>query len=158
MLLVQATGVPGASWARGMLDATSIVMLMPTLSRYMTRKPWTIARTATLTEAHMLMREHRIRHLPVVEGDQVVGMVTMRDLHLIETLPGVTPDEVQVEDAMSPDVFVASERDELAGVVDRMSESRLGSAVVMGQGGLVGIFTSADALRALSDILRREAA
>ncbi len=144
--------------ARGMLDATPIIMLMPTLSRYMTPKPWTIARTATLTEAHKLMREHRIRHLPVVEGDQVVGIVTMRDLHLIETLPGVTPDEVQVEDAMSPEVFVASERDELAGVVERMTESRLGSAVVMGPGGLVGIFTAVDALRALSDILRREAA
>jgi acetoin utilization protein AcuB len=135
-----------------------IVMLMPTLSRYMTRKPWTIARTATLTEAHLLMREHRIRHLPVMDGENVVGMVTMRDLHLIETLPGVSPDEVQVEDAMSPDVFVASERDELASVVERMSEARLGSAIVMGPGGLVGIFTAVDALRALADILRREAA
>jgi acetoin utilization protein AcuB len=141
-----------------MLDANSIVMLMPTLSRYMTRKPWTIARMATLTEAHKLMREHRIRHLPGMDGEQVVGVLTMRDLHLIETLPGVSPDEVQVEDAMSPDVFVASEHDELAGVVDRMSESRLGSAVVMGHGGLVGIFTAVDALHALADILRREAA
>jgi CBS domain-containing protein len=35
-------------------------MLMPTLSRYMTRRPWTIAPTATLAEAHRLMREHGI--------------------------------------------------------------------------------------------------
>jgi len=141
-----------------MVDAPLHLMLMPTLSRYMTRKPWTIARTATMTEAHRLMREHAIRHLPVMDGGHVVGIITMRDLHLIETLPGVSPDEVAVEDAMSPDVYIARENDELAEVVDRMAESKLGSAVVMGQSGLVGIFTAVDALRALADILRREAA
>ncbi len=133
-------------------------MLMPTLSRYMTRKPRTIGRTATMAEAHRLMREHGIRHLPVMEDGRVVGIVTMRDLHLLETLPGVVPDEVEVEDAMSTDVFVASERDELADVVERMAEAKLGSAVVVGPGGLLGIFTAVDAMRALADILRREAA
>lgn len=131
---------------------------MPMLSRYMTRKPWTIARTATMADAHRLMREHQIRHLPVVDGRRVVGIVTLRDLHLLETLPGVSPDEVAIEDAMSPDVFIASEQDELADVVDRMAEARIGSAVIMGSSGLVGIFTAVDALRALASILRREAA
>lgn len=141
-----------------MLDAVPTLMLMPTLSRYMTRKPWTIERTATMAEAHHLMREHGIRHLPVMDGDRVAGIVSMRDLHLLETLPGVSPEEVAVEDAMSPEVYVASEHDELADVVDRMAESRLGSAVVVGPGGLAGIFTVVDALRALGEILRREAA
>lgn len=141
-----------------MLDAISSRMLMPSLSRYMTRKPWTIARTATMAEAHRLMREHGVRHLPVVEGTKVVGLVSLRDLHLLETLPGVSPGEVEVEDAMSPDVFVASETDDLADIVERMADARLGSAVVVGHGGLVGIFTAVDALRALADILRREAA
>jgi acetoin utilization protein AcuB len=134
----------------------STVMLMPTLARYMTRKPWTIDRTAKMTEAHRLMREHQIRHLPVVDGDRVVGIVSMRDLHLLETLPGVSPDEVDVEDAMSTELFVASESDELADIVERMVEARVGSAVVMDPQGLVGIFTSVDAMRALADILRRE--
>ena len=153
-----------------MLDAASHVMLMPTLARYMTRKPWTIGRTAKMAEAHRLMREHLIRHLPVVEGDRVVGIVSMRDLHLLETLPGVSPEEVDVEDAMSTELFVAAEDDDLADIVERMVEARVGSAVVMRPSGgpsegpntgpneLVGIFTSVDAMRALADILRREAA
>jgi acetoin utilization protein AcuB len=132
-------------------------MLMPTLARYMTRKPWTIAPTATMAEAHRLMRAHAIRHLPVVADRRVVGVVSMRDLHLLETLPGVSPDEVQVEDAMSPDVFVASQNDDLADVVERMAEAKLGSAVIMDGGDLAGIFTSIDAMRALVEILRREA-
>jgi acetoin utilization protein AcuB len=133
-------------------------MLMPSLTRYMTRKPWTIAPTATMAEAHRLMREHTIRHLPVVEGDRIVGIVSMHDLHLLETLPGVKPEEVEVEDAMSTEVYTASEHDDLADVVDRMAEARMGSAVVVGPDGLVGIFTAIDALHALADILRREAA
>lgn len=131
---------------------------MPTLARYMTRKPWTIAPTATMAEAHRLMRTHEIRHLPVLDGARVVGIISMRDLHLLETLPGVKPEEVEVEDAMSTEVFVAQEQDDLANVVDRMADSRIGSVVVMGPSGLSGIFTAVDALRALADILRREAA
>jgi CBS domain-containing protein len=73
-------------------------------------------------------------------------------------LPGVSPDEVTVEDAMSPEVYVATEHDELPDVVEQMVAARIGSAVVLGGGGLVGIFTAVDALRALAEILRREAA
>jgi len=130
---------------------------MPTLTRYMSRKPWTIARTATMAEAHRLMREHAIRHLPVVDGDRIVGIISMRDLHLLETLPGVRPEEVEVEDAMTTEVVTASEHDALADVADRMADARIGSAVIVGPAGLVGIFTSGDAMRALADILRREA-
>lgn len=133
-------------------------MLMPTLSRYMTRNPVIIARTASMAEAHRLMREHRIRHLPVMDGARVVGVVSMRDLHLLETLPGIVPEEVPVEDAMSPEVFVASESAEIVDILDRMAEGRLGSVVVSEQGRVTGIFTTVDALRALAQILRREAA
>lgn len=134
-------------------------MLMPMLARYMTRNPQTIARSATMAEAHHVMRQHQIRHLPVVDGARVVGIVSMHDLHLLETLPGVSPDEVAVEDAMSSDVYIASARDELPDVVDRMASAKIGSAVVLdADGGLVGIFTTIDALHALAEILRREAA
>jgi acetoin utilization protein AcuB len=134
-------------------------MLMPMLARYMTRHPQTITRTATMADAHRVMRAHQIRHLPVMDGARVVGLVSVHDLHLLETLPGVSPDEVDVEDAMSTDVYFVSERDELPDVVDRMADAKIGSAVVLdADGGLLGIFTTIDALRALADILRREAA
>ena len=157
MIEEEATRVPARASARARSMQPRCVMLMPTLSRYMTPWPRTIARNATMAEAYRLMRRHGIRHLPVMDGDRVVGLVSLRDLHLLETLPGVEPEEVPVEDAMSPDVFVASESDELPDVLDRMAEGKLGSAVVVGRGGLIGIFTAVDAMRALSDILRRQA-
>lgn len=128
---------------------------MPPISRYMTRQPWTIARGATLTAAHQLMRRHAIRHLPVMDAGKLVGIVSERDLHLIETLPDADPDEVTVDDAMTETVYVAAPTDEVSEVVDRMAAGKLGSAVVMEGPRVEGIFTSIDALQVLSHVLRR---
>lgn len=130
-------------------------MLMPPISRYMTRQPWTIERGATLTAAHELMRSHAIRHLPVMDAGKLVGIVSERDLHLMETLPDVDPDEVTVEDAMTETVYVARPSDEVAEVVDRMAARKLGSVVVVQDRRVEGIFTSIDALIVLSSVLRR---
>lgn len=133
-------------------------MLMPTLSRYMTPKPLTISPRAPLIEAHRLMREHSIRHLPVVDEGRVVGLVSMHDLHLLETFPGVDLLETTVEDAMSTEVYMASAQDDIANVVEHMADHKLGCVVVAHPtGGLLGIFTSVDALYVLAGVLRREA-
>ena len=129
-------------------------MLMPPISRYMTRQPWTIERTATLTAAHELMRQHAIRHLPVMDAGKLVGIVSERDLHLIETLPDSDPDDATVDDAMTEAVYVAAPTDDVAEVVDRMAASKLGSAVVMQDQSVEGIFTSIDALQVLARVLR----
>lgn len=130
-------------------------MLMPPISRYMTRQLWTIERGATLTAAHQLMRAHLIRHLPVLESGKLVGVVTERDLHLMETLPDADPDEVKVEEAMTEQVYVAAPGDEVADVVEHMADQKLGSVVVMDHERVEGIFTSIDALQVLASVLRR---
>ena len=78
---------------------------IPPVSKYMSTGPFSIGRDQTLQRAHEMLREHKIRHLPVLEGGQLVGMVTMRDLNLVETLRDVDPKEVTVEDAMSTSVY-----------------------------------------------------
>lgn len=130
-------------------------MLMPPISRYMTRQLWTIERGATLTAAHQLMRTHGIRHLPVMDSGKLVGIVTERDLHLMETLPDADPDEVKVEEAMSEHVYVVAPDDAVADVVERMADQKIGSVVVMDHGRVEGIFTSIDALQVLANVLRR---
>ena len=52
------------------------------VSRFMTRKPVTVAPEAPLEEATVLMERHGFRHLPVVTGHEVVGMLSDRDLRL----------------------------------------------------------------------------
>ena len=118
----------------------------------MTRSPHTVAIDRTLKEAHSLMRQFRIRHLPVLEGGKLVGIVSERDLHLLETLRDVNPAEVSVEEAMSQEVFVTEPGSSLARVARVMASRKLGSAVVVHHGQVLGIFSTVDALRALSEI------
>ena len=46
----------------------------------MTRRPITIAPGASIAQACRLLHEHRLRRLPVVEGDKLVGMIARADL------------------------------------------------------------------------------
>jgi len=120
---------------------------------YMTPAPRTIGPLTMLSEAHQLMRTHRIRHLPVLAGDKLVGIVSQRDLLLIESLPGVNSAEVPVEDAMTREVFVVDSAAPLAKVTAEMADRRRGSAVVMRGDRVVGVFTVTDACRVLARLL-----
>jgi acetoin utilization protein AcuB len=123
---------------------------LPTIANFMTRSPTTIDHSASLAEAHAVMRKEQIRHLPVTDGTVVVGMVTLRDLHLIETFDGVDQDEVKVQEAMSSPVYHVHETDPVHLVAAKMAQDKLGSAVVLDEDDTVsGIFTVTDALIAL---------
>lgn len=81
-------------------------MLMPTVSRYMTRQPWTISPRSSLGDAQALMRMHEIRHLPVVDDGDLVGIVSDRDLRLYESVGGMHSGRVR--DAMSEPVYTVA--------------------------------------------------
>jgi acetoin utilization protein AcuB len=123
----------------------------------MTLSPHSIGRDQTLDTAHALLRKHLIRHLPVLSGGALVGVLSLRDLHLVETLPDVDPARVRVDEAMSQDVYAVSPRTPLRDVVDEMAERKLGSAIVMEGESVVGVFTTIDALDTLSELLRARA-
>lgn len=118
----------------------------------MTRVPSSIPKDSTLVEAHELMRKHKIRHLPVTDGGKLAGIVSQRDLHLVETLRDVDPEEVPVEDAMTRDVYVVAPSEPLMKVAAKMAHDRIGSAIIVGDRGVEGIFTTTDALIALFHI------
>lgn len=120
-----------------------------TIEKFMTRSVHTIGTKAPLAEAHRMMNEHGIRHLPVLEGGRLVGMLSQRDLHLVETLKDVDPQEVQVEEAMSQDCYTAEPEASLAAVAREMAQHKYGSAVILRGAEVLGIFTTTDALRAL---------
>ncbi|MDX2091572.1 MAG: CBS domain-containing protein [Kofleriaceae bacterium] len=131
-------------------------MLMPTISRYMSRQPWTIRNDALAEEGRQLMRQHGIRHLPVLEAGVLVGVVSERDLRLAEL---ATSGKLTIEDLMSPDVHTVLPTAAVDEVVDAMAERRIGSVVVTNAiGKIEGIFTTVDALEVLSDVLRRQSA
>ncbi|MBF5045737.1 CBS domain-containing protein [Aggregicoccus sp. 17bor-14] len=123
----------------------------------MTHPVHAIGAQQPLAEAHRLMNAHGVRHLPVRSGGQLVGLVSQRDLHLIETLRDVDPEGVAVEEAMTQDLFSVEADVPLQQVVHEMAARKLGSALVLEDGELVGIFTTVDALHALEQLCARPA-
>jgi acetoin utilization protein AcuB len=130
-------------------------MQVPSISRYMTAQPWTIEPDASLAEAYHLMREHGIRHLPVLDNGDLVGIISERDLHLLETVADFALSGTPVKEVMRERPFVVTSDAALDEVVDIMANAKYGSAIVMGHDGVEGIFTTIDACRALADVLQR---
>ena len=126
-----------------------------TLRSFMTPAPHTIGAAETLATARALMRRHHIRHLPVLEAGQLVGILSERDLLLIAGLPGMELERVAVAEAMTPDPRCISPDSSLEWVVAEMAQARLGSIIVVDDERVVGIFTTIDALRALGELLAR---
>lgn len=115
----------------------------------MTPYPHSIRFSESIDTASKMMREHDIRHLPVLSGGNLVGMLTQRDIYFVE-MYGDT-EGVQVDEAMSPDVYSVPPDASLNSVATHMAEHKLGSAVVMEGSKVVGIFTVVDALRVLAE-------
>lgn len=128
-------------------------MSSPHISEYMTSGPFAIAPGEPLDNARRLMEKYELRHLPVWSGGALVGIVSDRDLDLVQTLASIRPAPLTVEEAMTPDPYAPSPDTPLIDVVRVMIERKIGSAVVVDAGQIVGIFTAMDAMRALVDAL-----
>jgi acetoin utilization protein AcuB len=116
----------------------------------MTHCPHTIGHDQPLSAAHEMMRRYGIRHLPVLQGRKLVGMLSQRDLHFIETLSDVDPEKVPVSDAMSPETYAVGPRSSLRHVAAEMADHRYGSVVIVDKERVIGILTTVDGMRALS--------
>lgn len=111
----------------------------------------------SIADARQIMREHTLRHLPVVDDGKLVGMVSDRDVHMLEACAGVDPSDARVCEAMSVPLIV-DEDDAIDVVAERMATERCNSAIVVDDGMIRGIFTATDALVALAELVRRAAA
>ena len=126
----------------------------------MTSKPQTIGPDAPTRTAIALMRDKRIRHLPVVnELGRLVGMLTDRDLRHAAFVPALSEHltweaarlkSPRVRDVMSWTVLTTSPDATLVQAALTMFQRRIGSLPVVEDGCLVGILTDHDVIRAFN--------
>ena len=121
----------------------------PAVREFMTPSPFTVGRESSLAAARQIMRKHLVRHLPVLHGGRIEGVVSERDLLFLESIPGVNPTLVRVEEAMVQDVFTVSPETPVGEAIETMIDRKLGSAIVCEGERVLGVFTTVDALRAL---------
>jgi acetoin utilization protein AcuB len=126
------------------------------VGQFMSASPRTISSGSTLATAHRLMRVAGIRHLPVVEKGALVGVLSARDLLMLESLPKVDPNEARVYEAMVRDVFAVPHDAPLGEVVETMIDRKLGSAIVVDGPNVLGVLTTIDALEALHELLEQK--
>jgi len=126
---------------------------IPTIQKYMTTTPHSIGSEQTIAKASAVMNEHHIRHLPVLHGGKLLGIITDRDVKLIETFRDVDATKLTVEEAMTERPYTVEPETPLDEVVQTMADKKYGSAVVVQNNKVVGIFTTVDACLALAELL-----
>jgi acetoin utilization protein AcuB len=138
-----------------------------TARELMTPDPVTIAPGATIAEAWDLMRELDIRHLPVVDGEALVGMLSDRDLGGLEVGRQLIEEGADalrrrlaqpVIHAMSTDVVAAEPDTDVSELLTLLLEHKVGAipVVLPDTRQIVGIVSYIDVLRALQDALEAE--
>lgn len=131
----------------------------------MTRDPVTVGPEEPIGAALELMRVGRFRHLPVVEGDRLVGIITDRDLRLATNSPLVLREKwysdfilesIKVKACMTSDPVTVTPDTPLLDAALIIQERRFGSLPVVEAGKLVGILTETDLLATLIRLLREQ--
>ncbi|TNF02545.1 MAG: CBS domain-containing protein [Deltaproteobacteria bacterium] len=105
----------------------------------------------SIIEVYKMMKDKGIRHLPVVDGDKAVGIISDRDVRFCSHMDGAA--YLTAREIMTPDPIAVSMHSPLGRVAYEMSNRKLGSVLVFDdKGALYGIFTTTDALNALVEI------
>ncbi|HVO29823.1 MAG TPA: CBS domain-containing protein [bacterium] len=127
---------------------------VPAIREYMTPLPITIGSDQTIRFANIRMHEAGIRHLPVLDGGKLVGILSERDIAMIEGLHIPDVENLPVRDAMTEAPFECGADTPLDRVADEMASRKIGAAVIRDGEKVSGVFTTVDALRALKDALQ----
>ena len=120
----------------------------------MSREIVTLSPDETAATALAVCRERRIRHLPVLRGGRLVGIVSDRDLRSSTPALGdpartAALQEVLVQDVMAPEVVTVLPDDPIELAANTMREHRIGCLPVLEGDELVGILTASDVMDAL---------
>src|SRR5207342_1065612 len=109
--------------------------------------------SATLREAIMTIKKNNIKHLPIVEADKLLGIVTDRDLkHATPSmLTGIEQSEfdrvldgTKVEQVMTRSPMTVTPATSLASAAKILAYRKFGALPVVERGKLVGIITTSD--------------
>lgn len=121
---------------------------------FMSRGALTLSPDASMFEAMRLCHDRRIRHIPILENDRLVGIVSDRDIRAVSPPLGdsqrvSTMKEKRVVDVMTRKVVTTHPQDTIVHASREMYERRINALPVVAEEALVGIITTSDVMRAL---------
>lgn len=129
------------------------------VSAIMTKNVITLNHTDSLETAEGLFKTHNIRHIPVVSGDVIKGMLSYTDLLRISFADAVDEDENSVdtvvynmftiEQVMAKSLVKVSSDTTIKEVAEILSKKEFHAIPVVDDGSLVGIVTTTDLINYL---------
>ncbi len=129
----------------------------------MTRRPITVGQDETINEGLALMRQEKIRHLPVLDKHgKLVGIVTEKDLLYASPSPATSLSmyelhylisQIKIKDVMTKEVITAHENVPLEEVARMMADNKIGCVPIVRDGDLAGIVTETDIFKVLLELM-----
>lgn len=129
----------------------------------MTKNPITVTPDTKVDEAALLMKKHKIRRLPVVEGEKLVGFLSDRDIMKVAPSPATTLSKYEinsllakmcVSDIMQKDVVSVSVDATIEEAALLMCTHKIGGMpVISSVGAVVGVITETDIFKTFVDVM-----
>jgi CBS domain-containing protein len=123
----------------------------------MTPFPYSVDEREDLRTAGAIMKQHGIRHLPVMRDNTLVGLVSQRELDVALAVIGDDPKiPLLVWAVCRQDPYVVELDEPMVEVAETMANRHLDSVLVTRQGKLAGILTTVDICRAFAEAIRTQ--
>lgn len=127
------------------------------VSHIMSKHVTTVSIKDSLKDAYHKMKEGHIRHIPVVSGDKLVGILSMTDIMRIsfgtdEDIDASVFEMFTIEQLMKNNPKSVSPDDEIRNVADMLTHEEFHALPVTENGNLVGIVTTTDLIKFLLDL------
>ena len=131
---------------------------MPKVKTVMTAFPHSVKKDTSIQSAQNFMRQHRLHHLPVTQDDEVIGVLSDRDIKLLLGPDCDYPSEkdLTVEDAYLPNAYIVDLSTPLDEVLETMAKRHIGSAIITRKGKLAGVFTHEDVCKSFATYLKEQ--
>jgi CBS domain-containing protein len=131
---------------------------MPRIKDVMRAFPFSIQAAASIQDARQMMDEHNVSHLPVMDGENLISVISMKELERVR-LPGhrhTDFDSLSVGDLCPINAYVVDLHVSLIEVLEHMADEHVDCALVTRHNKLAGIFTFSGACRAYAEHLKEE--
>jgi len=127
------------------------------ISKIMSTNIKTVNTTQNLKEVSSIFEEEHIRHIPVVSGSKVIGIISKTDLERISFVDAFNKDKVatamydilSIEQVMTKDPMTVNQQDTIYDVSTILSQHDFHALPVLDGNGIVGIVTSTDLIKYL---------
>jgi acetoin utilization protein AcuB len=131
----------------------------PPITSVMTAYPYYIELDAHAAAARTMLQQFKIHHLPVRDGEKIVGVISEQDLRKAEAFGrDVSSDsDTRVAEVCTREVHFVDPDEPLDAVLTHMAETQIDVVCVVKHGKLAGIYTFTDACRQFAELLRQQA-